>query len=29
VRMYRPRQEILEGTWKVPEPVEVKWNLLN
>jgi hypothetical protein len=24
VRQYRPRQEILEGKWQVPEPVEVK-----
>jgi len=24
VRQYRPRQEILEGTWQVPELVEVK-----
>lgn len=24
VRQYRPRKEILEGKWKVPEPVEVK-----
>jgi hypothetical protein len=23
-RMYQPRKEILDGTWKVPEPVEVK-----
>ena len=23
VRQYRPRKEILEGKWKVPEPVEV------
>ena len=24
VRMYRPRKEILDGTWKFPEAVEVK-----
>jgi hypothetical protein len=24
VRMYLPREEILDGTWKFPEPVEVK-----
>ena len=24
VRMYRPRKEILDGTWKFPEPVEVR-----
>ena len=24
VRMYLPRKEILDGTWKFPEPVEVK-----
>ena len=24
VRQYRPRQELLEGNWKFPEPVEVK-----
>jgi hypothetical protein len=23
VRMYRPRQEILDGTWKFPAPVPV------
>jgi hypothetical protein len=24
VRQYRPRRELLEGKWKLPEPVEVK-----
>jgi len=24
VRQYRPRKEILDGTWKVPQPVEVQ-----
>ena len=24
VRMYRPRKEILDGTWKFPEPQPVK-----
>jgi hypothetical protein len=24
VRQYRPRKEILDGTWKLPELVEVK-----
>jgi len=24
LRQYRPRKEVLEGKWKVPEPVEVK-----
>jgi len=24
VRMYRPRKEILDGTWKFPKPVEAK-----
>ena len=24
LRLYRPREEVLEGKWKFPEPVEVK-----
>ena len=24
VRLYRPRKDILDGTWTFPEPVEVK-----
>jgi len=24
VRMYLPRKEILDGTWRFPEPIEVK-----
>jgi hypothetical protein len=24
VRLYRPRQEILDGTWRFPEPQPVK-----
>jgi hypothetical protein len=24
LRQYRPRKEVLEGKWQVPEPVEVK-----